>query len=68
MNGIFYAVQRAADRKNVFNLGHDEFMNVLDLAEHHCRGTRPEGFGTARPAASAAGSAIRPSCISTPAS
>jgi UDP-glucose 4-epimerase len=31
-DGIFYAVQHAEERKNVFNLGHDEFMNVLDLA------------------------------------
>jgi UDP-glucose 4-epimerase len=33
VNGIFYAVQRAKERKNVFNLGHDEFMTVLDLAD-----------------------------------
>jgi UDP-glucose 4-epimerase len=33
VNGIFYAVQHAKGRKNIFNLGHDEFMNVLDLAE-----------------------------------
>jgi UDP-glucose 4-epimerase len=33
VNGIFYAVQHAKDRKNVFNLGHDEFMNVLSLAD-----------------------------------
>src|SRR5271155_5194513 len=32
-NGIFYAIQYAKERKNVFNLGHDEFMNVLDLAD-----------------------------------
>ena len=32
VNGIFYAIQHANDRKNVFNLGHDDFMNVLDLA------------------------------------
>ena len=32
VNGIFYAVQHAKERKNLFNLGHDEFMNVLDLA------------------------------------
>jgi UDP-glucose 4-epimerase len=32
VSGIFYAVQHAKGRKNVFNLGHDEFMNVLDLA------------------------------------
>lgn len=33
VNGIFYAIQHTNDRKNVFNLGHDDFMNVLDLAE-----------------------------------
>jgi UDP-glucose 4-epimerase len=33
VNGIFYAVQHAKGRKNVFNLGHDKLMNVLDLAE-----------------------------------
>ena len=31
--GIFYAIEHAKERKNVFNLGHDEFMNVLDLAD-----------------------------------
>ena len=33
VNGIFYAVEHAKEIKNVFNLGHDEFMNVLDLAD-----------------------------------
>ena len=33
VNGIFYALQHARERKNVFNLGHDDFMNVLDLAD-----------------------------------
>jgi len=33
VNGIFYAVEHAKQLKNVFNLGHDEFMNVLDLAD-----------------------------------
>jgi UDP-glucose 4-epimerase len=33
VNGIFHALQHAGERKNVFNLGHDEFMNVLDLAD-----------------------------------
>jgi UDP-glucose 4-epimerase len=33
VNGIFYAVQHAKERKNLFNLGHDEFVNVLDLAD-----------------------------------
>jgi UDP-glucose 4-epimerase len=33
VNGIFFALQHARERKNVFNLGHDEFMNVLDLAD-----------------------------------
>jgi len=33
VEGIFHAVWHASERKNVFNLGHDEFMNVLDLAD-----------------------------------
>jgi UDP-glucose 4-epimerase len=33
VNGIFYAIQHAKEQKNIFNLGHDEFMNVLDLAK-----------------------------------
>ena len=33
VNGIFYAVEHAKEIKNIFNLGHDEFMNVLDLAD-----------------------------------
>ena len=33
VNGIFFALQHAGERKNVFNLGHDESMNVLDLAD-----------------------------------
>ena len=33
VSGIFYAIQHAKERKNIFNLGHDQFMNVLDLAE-----------------------------------
>jgi UDP-glucose 4-epimerase len=33
VNGIFYAIEHAKQLKNVFNLGHDEFMNVLDLAD-----------------------------------
>jgi UDP-glucose 4-epimerase len=32
-DGIFYSIQHAKERKNLFNLGHDEVMNVLDLAE-----------------------------------
>ncbi len=33
VEGIFYAIEHAKELKNVFNLGHDEFMNVLDLAD-----------------------------------
>ncbi len=33
VNGIFHAIQYATERKNVFNLGHDEFINVLNLAD-----------------------------------
>lgn len=32
-SGIFYAIQHAKERKNIFNLGHDKIMNVLDLAD-----------------------------------
>jgi UDP-glucose 4-epimerase len=33
VDGIFYAVKHAKELKNVFNLGHDDFMNVLALAD-----------------------------------
>jgi UDP-glucose 4-epimerase len=33
VEGIFYAIEHAKELKNVFNLGHDEFMNVLHLAD-----------------------------------
>ncbi len=33
VGGIFHAIEHATERKNVFNLGHDEFMNVLELAD-----------------------------------
>jgi UDP-glucose 4-epimerase len=33
VDGIFYALEHSKDVKNVFNLGHDAFMNVLDLAD-----------------------------------
>ena len=32
VNGIFFAIQHSKDRKNIYNLGHDNVMNVLDLA------------------------------------
>jgi UDP-glucose 4-epimerase len=32
VSGIFTAVERFQGVKGIFNLGHDEFMNVLDLA------------------------------------
>ena len=32
-NGMFHAIEHAKERKNIFNLGHDEFMNVLRLAD-----------------------------------
>ena len=34
--GIFHALEHARDSKNVFNLGHDEWMNVTDLADIVC--------------------------------
>jgi UDP-glucose 4-epimerase len=33
VDGIFHALEHAKERKNVFNLGHDASMNVLDLAD-----------------------------------
>jgi UDP-glucose 4-epimerase len=30
--GVFLALERAVEAKNVFNLGHDDFLNVLDVA------------------------------------
>jgi UDP-glucose 4-epimerase len=32
VSGIFLALERAQSPKNVFNLGHDDFLNVLDVA------------------------------------
>ncbi len=32
VSGIFLALERASGPKHVFNLGHDDFLNVLDLA------------------------------------
>jgi len=32
-DGIFHAIEHAKERKNIFNLGHDEFMTVLQLAD-----------------------------------
>ena len=36
VKGIFFGVEHGPDRKNVFNLGHRDFMNVLDLARIVC--------------------------------
>jgi UDP-glucose 4-epimerase len=33
VDGIFHALEHAKEAKNVFNLGHDASMNVLDLAD-----------------------------------
>jgi UDP-glucose 4-epimerase len=33
VEGIFHAIEYSREGKNVFNLGHDAFMNVLDLAD-----------------------------------
>jgi len=30
--GIFLALEHASDRKSIFNLGHDDFINVLEVA------------------------------------
>jgi UDP-glucose 4-epimerase len=34
--GIFHAIAHAKDKKNVFNLGHDDFINVLEVADILC--------------------------------
>ncbi|MBR9703220.1 SDR family NAD(P)-dependent oxidoreductase [Candidatus Woesearchaeota archaeon] len=31
--GIFHGIEHGTERVNIFNLGHDDFMNVLDLAD-----------------------------------
>lgn len=36
VNGILTALENAPNQKNTFNLGHDDFMNVLDLADIVC--------------------------------
>lgn len=36
VSGIFHALQHGEDGKNVFNLGHDEWMNVTVLADIVC--------------------------------
>jgi UDP-glucose 4-epimerase len=36
IKGIFLAVENMPDRKNVINLGHEEYMNVTDLARIVC--------------------------------
>lgn len=33
VDGIFHVLEHSNEPKNVFNLGHDAFMNVLDLAD-----------------------------------
>src|SRR5207245_2266593 len=33
VDGIFYVLEHSNEPKNVFNLGHDAFLNVLDLAD-----------------------------------
>jgi UDP-glucose 4-epimerase len=33
IRGMFHAIEHSRDRKNVFNLGHDALINVLDLAD-----------------------------------
>jgi UDP-glucose 4-epimerase len=36
VEGIFFAIQNFKSQKNIFNLGHTEFMNVLKLADIIC--------------------------------
>lgn len=36
VDGIFFAIQHLKGRKNIVNLGHDDWMNVLDLARILC--------------------------------
>lgn len=36
VDGIFFAIENFKEKKNIFNLGHTEFMNVVDLANIVC--------------------------------
>lgn len=36
VNGIMVALAQAEENKNIFNLGHDDFINVLDVADIVC--------------------------------
>ncbi|MEK6921012.1 MAG: NAD-dependent epimerase/dehydratase family protein, partial [Nanoarchaeota archaeon] len=36
VDGIFFAIEHFKEQKNIFNLGHTEFMNVLKLADIIC--------------------------------
>lgn len=36
VNGILMALERSPEQKATYNLGHDDFMNVLDLADIVC--------------------------------
>jgi UDP-glucose 4-epimerase len=36
VDGVFFAIENFKEKKNVFNLGHTEFMNVVDLANLIC--------------------------------
>ena len=36
VNGILMALEHSPQQKSTFNLGHDDFMNVLDLADIVC--------------------------------
>src|SRR6185503_569657 len=33
VNGIMLAIEKSTGNKNIYNLGHDDFMNVVDLAQ-----------------------------------
>ena len=36
VSGIFFGIEHGTEHKNIFNLGHNDFMNVMDLARIMC--------------------------------
>lgn len=37
VNAIFTAIEKSKERKNIFNLGHSEYIQVIDLADILCK-------------------------------
>jgi len=36
VNGVFSAIERATGQKNIFNVGHDDYLTVLEVADIVC--------------------------------